>query len=444
MEDIWEKVKDRIKERIPLRSYLLWIKPIKFVQKKGRSIILGCPNRFSCKWIEQNYLHLLKETFSSLLDEKIQIQLRVIPKKEEKKEMQQLYLGDSFRYEKIRLNKNFVFEKFVVGPCNEFAYNASSAFAKNENWNYGILLMLAEPGLGKTHLSQAAGNLILSKNPALKVVYITVEDFLNDLIYAVRTKQIESFKERYRKSCDVLLLEGIHFLSGKERTQIELAYTLDCLVNERKKVIITSCIPPNKIPGLSKELCSRLTSGIIASIKPPDYETRFKIILRKSMEQGIKLKEEIIHFLASKITKDVRQMESVITCLKAKADLMKAEIDLELAEETVSQIIPPESFSDVLDKIMEVVCRYFKTDPEELCSNSRKKIPSMARSIFVYLAKKHTDKSFEEIAKKIKRSHSTAIYAIESLKKKMDKDLKIKSQVELLDKKVSEIIYSIF
>ncbi len=446
MQDLWIEVKKKIAQRIPKNSYSLWIKPIQFLKKAGNTIYLGCPNKFSCKWVSENFLDLIRECFFSISEQRFDFEFKVIPKHKSTKPKilyspDQMHISDKFvtrGAKRLHLNQNFVFERFVVGPCNEFAYNASTTFAQSEEWNYGALLMLASTGLGKTHLSQAVGHWILNKKPETNVVYVTVEDFMNELIYAIRTKQVDSFKERYRKSCDVLLLEEIHFLSGKEKTQIELAHTLDFLINSKKKVIFTSCLPPNKITRLSKELSSRLSSGLITPINFPDYETRFKIISQKAKEQKLNLNEDIIDFLASKITKDVRHMESVINCLKAKAELMKAKIDLDLVKEIVSHFVSPEPIL-TLEDIMKLVCRYYKVDPDSLRSRSRKRLYSNARNIYVYLARKYTDKSVLEIAKSINRTHSTAIYAFERIKDMLKKDKNIKKQIAFLDHKIAEI-----
>jgi len=444
MQEVWTEAKNRIRQRIPKNSFSLWIKPIQFLRRRGNTVFLGCPNKFSCKWVAENYLELIKQVFSRLVDKELNFEFKVIPKNSQIKNKitlpNQMYINEAFKTngpKRLRLNQNFIFEKFVVGPCNEFAYNASTTFAASDKWNYGTLFMLASTGLGKTHLSQAVGHWILKQKPDTRVVYVTVEDFMNELIYAIRTKQVDSFKERYRKSCDVLLLEEIHFLSGKEKTQIELAHTLDSLINDKKKVIFTSCLPPNKIPSLSKELSSRLTSGLITPIDFPDYETRFKIISQKAMEQGVNLAEEIIHFLASRITKDIRHMESVINCLRAKAEFMKAKINLDLANEVIAHFIPSESTIS-LEDIMKLVCRYYRLDPDTLRSKSRKRVYSTARNIYVYLARKHTDKSLTEIAKTINRTHSTAIYAFEKIKKGLKSNPEIKKQILFLDSKVSE------
>ncbi|RLB10671.1 MAG: chromosomal replication initiator protein DnaA [Deltaproteobacteria bacterium] len=451
MQELWEEVKKKIAQRIPKNSYSLWIKPIHFLRKTGNTIYLGCPNKFSCKWVSENFLDLIRECFFDISEHKFDFEFKVIPKHRDTKSKilyspDQMYISDNFVVrgpKRLHLNQNFVFEKFVVGPCNEFAYNASTTFAQSEEWNYGTLLMLASPGLGKTHLSQAVGHWILNKKPDTKVVYVTAEDFMNELIHAIKTKQIDSFKERYRKSCDVLLLEEIHFLSGKEKTQIELVHTLDSLINAKKKVIFTSCLPPNKIPNLSKQLSSRLSSGLITPINFPDYETRFKIISQKAKENRLNLSDEIIDFLASKITKDVRQMESVIKCLKAKAELMKAKIDLDLAEEIVSHFISPEPTIS-LEDIMNLVCKYYKIDPDSLRSKSRKRLYSNARNIYVYMARKYTDKPISEIAKSINRTHSTAIHAFEKIKDLLEKDANIRKQIAFLNHKINEMNHSVF
>jgi len=447
MKDIWAAVKKRIEKRIPKNSYSLWIKPIQFLQKKGNTIYLGCPNKFSCKWISENYYSVIKDCFFEVTKERYEIKLKVIPRQKEDRSRSiytpdQLFINDVFQAKgprRIRLNQNFVFERFVVGPCNEFAYHASTEIAKSEEWRYGALFLLGETGLGKTHLSQAVGHWILNKDPEKRVIYVTAEDFMNELIYSIRRKQVDSFKERYRKACDVLLLEEVHFLSGKEKTQIELAHTIDSLINDGKKIIFTSSLPPNKIPRLSKELTSRFSSGLITPIDFPDYETRFKIVSQKSKEKKINLTEDIIDFLASKIKRDIRQIESIINYLKARSEMMKQKIDLDLVKEAVAHFVPEEEKIISLGEIMDIVCKHYRIDPDNLRSRSRKKIYTNARNIYVYLARKYTDKSITEIGKSINRAHSTVTYGLEKVKQGIKQNSEIKKQIEFLDKKINDI-----
>jgi chromosomal replication initiator protein len=336
------------------------------------------------------------------------------------------------------LNHEFTFDRFVVGKCNELAYSASRALALENHFSYNPLFILSNTGLGKSHLSQAVGHTLIQNNPMLRVYYVTAEDFVNEMIHALRNNHIEQFKEKYRRSCDALLLEEVHFLGGKEKTQLELGYTLDALANDHKRIIFTSSLLPKDIPNLSKELSSRLTSGLITTLDRPDYETRLKILEKKSSEQKLTLSEEILHLLAEKLIGDIRQMESALRCLRAKSEFMKAKIDLDLAKDVLQSHIPEEA-SVTMEDVRALVCQYFKVDPSSLQSKSRKSIHAYPRNVYVYLCRQHTHVTVEDIGKSINRNHSTILYACETVERKIKLDLKVKNQVDFLGQKLKRI-----
>ena len=298
--------------------------------------------------------------------------------------------------------------------------------------------MLANTGLGKSHLSHAVGHAILEKNPRIRVFYITAEDFTNEMISSLKSNRIDEFKNKYRRLCDVLLLEEIHFLSGKEKTQVELGYTLDTLANDNKKILFTSSILPKDIPRMSKGLSSRISSGLVTTISKPDYYTRVKILKKKASEENIALSEEIIHLLASRLKRDIRQMESALKYIEAKSELLKARIDLDLAKDVVNCLVSGES-SIMLEDIKKLVSKYYKVDPEMLQSKSRKKVYAYPRNIYIFLCRQHTDETLENIAQTVNRSHSTVLYASELVEHKTKTDQKMRSQIEFLSTKLVDM-----
>ena len=338
-----------------------------------------------------------------------------------------------------RFNKEFTFDRFVVGNCNEFAYSAAKALAFSGSWPYESLFILANTGLGKSHLSHSIGHALLDKNPKIRAYYITAEDFVNEMIFALKNKRIEEFKNKYRRSCDVLLLEEVHFLGGKDKTQLELGYTLDALANDGKKIIFTSSILPKDIPNMTKELTSRLTSGVITTLENPDYQTRVKIIEKKSAEQNLRLSNDIKHLFASHLIRDIRQIESALKCLRAKSELMKEKITLDLAKHVIKTQISEQDYISV-GGIQKLICQYFKVDPMMLRSKSRKKIYSYPRNVYVYLCRQNTDATLEEIGKTINRNHSTVLYSSEVIEKKIKTDHKVRKQVDFLNQKLQDII----
>ena len=446
MTKIWEELKGRLRQKLPDKSFSLWIDPLHLLEEKEDTLVVGCPNKFSLNWITENYVDLIHEdlkgrgTGNYRLSLKVQAPRKIAPPpgiETESKQLALLNVPGNGKNGLRSLNKDFTFDRFVVGKCNEFAYSASKALAMNGSVPYPSLFILAKTGLGKSHLSQAMAHAILQSEPKQRVYYITAEDFVNEMIFALRTNRIEDFKNKYRRACDVLLLEEVHFLSGKEKTQLELSHTLDALGDERKRIIFTSSLLPKDIPNLNKDLSSRLTSGIITMLEKPDYETRTKILERKSSEQGIVLSEEILDLLAKELTGDIRQIESALRCLKAKSELMKAKIDKDLAREVLQCHLPSQS-SITLEDIKRVVCLYFKVDARMLESKSRKKIYAFPRNIYVYLCRQLTDLTVEEIAHSLNRNHSTILYASEVIEHKIKLDKRVKHQVDFLSQKLRD------
>jgi len=447
MEAIWEGVKEQIKSELSQSSFSLWIKPLTFSEHKDGTIVLACPNKFSKKWITENYADLIQAKLRSVVGtdcaigfKVAQLKRKVLPPPVVANEGQLMLLDlpGKRRNGHRNLNTSYTFDRFVVGRSNEFAYSASKALAEGGTWNYHSLLMLANTGLGKSHLSQAVGNAILNQNPSSRIYYITAEDFTNEMIYSLKQGRIEAFKNKYRHSCDVLLLEEVHFLSGKEKTQLELGYTLDVLANENKKIIFTSSLAPKDIPRMSKELTSRLTSGLITSIAKPDYETRVKILTRKALELQLVLSDDILSLLARNLNYDVRQMESALKCLKAKSELLNARIDLDLAKEVLACLVSPDRTIGLKD-IEKLVSRYYRIDPEMLRSNSRRKIHAYPRNVYLYLCRQYTDETLENIASSVRRSHSTTLYASEVIDRKIKTDAQVRNQIRFLTQKLDEM-----
>ncbi len=447
MRATWEEIKNQIGVHLSKNSFSLWISPITFLRKEDHTVTLGCPNKFSRNWVMEHYLDLIQDGLHKAGAGPVDVVLKIEPRKkrplppEETTDSKQLVLpnlstnGSSGNR---LLKRDFTFDRFVVGACNEFAFSASKALAQGGPWNYHSLLMLANTGLGKTHLSQAVANWILAQNPHHRVRYVTAEDFTNEMVSSLKSNSIEAFKDKYRRCCDVLLLEEVHFLSGKEKTQLELEHTLDALANDNKKVLFTSALPPKDIPRMSKGLSSRLASGLVTTIGGPDYQTRVKILKNKAAEKGITLSDEIVHFLSASLRRDIRQIESALTCLKAKAELLNARIDIDLARDVVKCLVNKQC-SATPENIKQLICKYYKVEPDLLRSKSRKKVHAYPRNIYIYLCRQYTDETLEHIAETINRSHSTVLYASETVEHKMKTDPKIKHQVEFLGKQIQHL-----
>jgi chromosomal replication initiator protein len=264
---------------------------------------------------------------------------------------------------------------------------------------------------------------------------MTAEDFTNAMVFALRNDSIEKFKEKFRRQCDVLLLEDVQFLSGKEKTQHELGYTLDALLAAGKKLIFTSTHLPDDIPKMDGKLSSRLSSGIISNIESPDYETRVRIIERKATLKSLEIPKDVIHYLASELTKNVRQLESGLIGVAAKASLLKVPADVKLAESVVRNIA--QRFEQInIESIQKLVCKHCKISVEEMLSRSRKRTIAQPRQIAMYLSRRYTDQSFQAIGRSFNRYHATTLHAISTVERLIREQGSIQKQVEFLSRRL--------
>ena len=289
--------------------------------------------------------------------------------------------------------------------------------------------------MGKSHLSQAVGHHILNQCPDERVYYITAEDFTNEMIGSIRNNSVDKFKEKYRKYCDVLLLEDIHFLTGKEKTQIELALTLDCLLNADKRLIFTSCYLPADIPKMQDQLKSRLLCSLFSTIEPPNFKTRMRILHKKSEENGYHLPEEVTQYLAGELSENVRQLESGLIGVAAKASLMGQSITIKLAESVVKNIARRKQ-QITIDAIKNLVCKHYQITLKDLVSNSRKQSIVKPRQIAIYLSRKYTDQPLQAIGRSFNRYHATALHSIGIIEKGIKQSGSLREQVLYLSNKL--------
>ncbi len=438
MESIWEEVKRSIKECIPGHSFRMWVEPVEFQKGSDGQVVLICPNSYSRRRVQDHYGEYFAAELSRLLGKPCRPVYEVArkngsPRNEVEENDRQLTLPNlNLRpYSGRLLRRDFTFDQFVVGGGNDFAYSASLSLASKSNVHQNTLFLLSATGMGKSHLSQAVGHHIMNESPAERVYYVTAEDFTNEMIQALRNNTIDKFKERYRQQCDVLLLEDIHFLTGKDRTQDELALTLDCLLDTHKKLIFTSCYLPSDIPKMSDQLRSRLSCGIISSIEPPDFRTRVRILQKKSKRNGCHLPDEIIQYLAAELSENVRQLESGLIGVTAKSALMGAPIDLNLAKSVV-QNIARQSKRITIDVIKKLVCKHYRISLKEIISNSRKQAIVRPRQIAMYLSRRYTDSPLQVIGRSFNRYHATALHSIGTVERELKENHVLRHQVQYL------------
>jgi chromosomal replication initiator protein len=322
-----------------------------------------------------------------------------------------------------------------VGGNNDFAYSASLSLASRKYAQQNALYLLSKTGMGKSHLSQAIGHHVLSEYPDERVYYVTAEDFSNEMVHAFRHDSIDQFKGKYRSQCDVLLLEDVHYLGGKERTQIELALILDALFEAGKRIIFSSCYLPADIPKLNDKLRSRLACGLISNIDPPNFRTRVRILSKKSIMNGYKIPQNVIQCLAGELTEDVRQLESGLNGVAAKSSLMGVPIDVDLAESVIKNIVRQRK-SITINLIKKMVCKYYKVSQSDLISRSRKQSIVRPRQMAIFLARRYTDSPLETIGKAFNRYHATALHAIKCIERGIKENSSVKRQVAFFSQKL--------
>ena len=441
MEEVWNRAKIRMREKVPGHSFTLWIEPLEFSPINDDEVVLSCPTSFFKKWVTRHYLHLIRAEVENVCGCPCEINLEVYNGNngngQVEREEEQMVLPHVMEQQHMLspLHMEYTFDQFVVGMCNDFAYTAALSMASEDTQTHAPLYLLSKTGLGKSHLSQAVGNHILRRNSSIRVCYITAEEFTNAMIHALRHDKIEAFKEKYRRQCDVLLLEDVQFLSGKAKTQDELAYTLDALLETKKKLIFTGTYLPGDIPKMAEKLTSRLSSGVISSIKTPDFQTRVEILKKKASRKNVAISQEVIEYLASELTQNVRQLESGLIGVAAKASLLGLPIETDLAASVVKNIVR-RSRQITVERIQKLVCRYFKLTKEDLLSRSRKRAIAQPRQIAMYLARRYTEESLQSIGRRFNRYHATTLHAVGVVERHLRENGPVQKQVAFLSNKL--------
>jgi chromosomal replication initiator protein len=447
MDKLWAQVKSQIKETIPDHSFRMWVDPLEVMACQDDCLCLSTPNEFFIKRLKDNYLDLFEKEFSKLGQPlRIAFKPRTSPDAKcagtfpaasvRSKQPQACLPGFDPRFNGGRmLKKGYTFDDFVVGDNSSFAYSASLSLAQGKMNGAGMLYLLGKTGLGKSHLSQAVGHHVLSNRIALRVYYVTAEDFTNEMIFALKNSTIDAFKEKYRRKCQVLILEDVHFLSGKTATQKELAVTLDYLLDADRKIIFSGCDLPDDIPKLDQQLRSRLTMGLVTEIKAPDFKTRVKILRKKSKNLNCVIPTAVTEYIAQELCDDVRQLESGLFGVVAKGQLLGRHIDIELAKSVLANICKHKK-QVTIDGIKRLVCREYAITEQDLVSKSRKKQIVKPRQVAIFLSRKYTDQPIKKIGSSFRRYHATALYSVNAVEKELRQKGVLYEQVQYLSRKI--------
>ena len=441
-EELWDKILEIIKHKLSPQSYNSWFSQTKIISFKDNELTISAPSDFCKDWLEKHYVEFIKNILKSSfgLEEDIQIKFQTTSQKpskpEQKNKIKKLDLLP--KNNELGLNSKYIFDNFVVGNGNRFAHAACLAVAQSPAKSYNPLFVYGGVGLGKTHLMQAIGNYITHQKNYTKtnVLYISSEKFTNELINSIRDDRTVSFRDKYR-GVDVLLIDDIQFLAGKERTQEEFFHTFNTLYDSNKQIVITSDRPPKEIPTLENRLISRFEWGLITDIQPPDFETRVAILRKKAQIENLDIPVEIIDFIAAKIPSNIRQLEGALNKLVAFSTLTKNDFSIPLAQEILKDIIPMENKEISINQIQKIASDYFNIKLSVLLSKKRIKNIVTARQIAIYLARELTNFSLPVIGEAFGgKDHTTILHSYNKIKNKIEKDKGLKSIIENLTFKI--------
>jgi len=439
-DQIWQKTLDKLELSLNPQHFATWIKPIVFVQPEADVIELQVPNRFFLDWIRENYYRLIKETISDIGKTEYNINFKIAAQSaEEKKQVvsekkvkEEIIAPPVNRNKLININPKYNFSEFVTGSSNQFAYAAAMAVANNPATTYNPLFIYGGVGLGKTHLINAIGNEIQKNNSQMAICYYTSEKFMNELINSLRYNKMDEFRNKFR-TMDVLLIDDIQFIAGKERTQEEFFHTFNSLYESHKQIVVTSDKFPKEIPGLEERLRSRFEWGLIADIQAPDVETKQAILKMKAEQNGIDLPEDVALFLANSVSSNVRELEGYLIRIGAYASLTSTPISLDMAKDILKDILVEKNKKISTEQIQKMVATYFNIKTSDLKSAKRHKALVMARQIAMYLTRQLTSHSYPDIGDQFGgKDHSTIIHAIRKIERLLEEDMQLRSTINNL------------
>ncbi|SDI23980.1 chromosomal replication initiator protein DnaA [Alteribacillus persepolensis] len=444
IKDLWDQTLDVIRKKVSKPSFETWLKSTKATELHEDTIIITAPNEFARDWLENRYSSLISDTLQDITGADLNVKF-IIPETEEEhgisieqemKKMPSESGQHSDEVPKSMLNDKYTFNTFVIGSGNRFAHAASLAVAEAPAKAYNPLFIYGGVGLGKTHLMHAIGHYVIDHNPEARVVYLSSEKFTNEFINSIRDNKAVNFRNKYR-SVDVLLIDDIQFLAGKEQTQEEFFHTFNALHEESKQIVISSDRPPKEIPTLEDRLRSRFEWGLITDITPPDLETRIAILRKKAKAEKLDVPNEVMLYIANQIDTNIRELEGALIRVVAYSSLINQDMNADLAAEALKDIIPSSKPKKItIPDIQETVAEQFGIQVQELKAKKRTKTIAFPRQIAMYLSREMTESSLPKIGDEFGgRDHTTVIHAHEKIATMLQTDTELqKSLQEIIDK----------
>lgn len=447
--EIWNEVIAALKAKLSVPGFKTFLASAKMSSFEDGILTIQVPNEYTKKWIQERCEALIGEHLNAILGNQTLLQYKINPQEELNQEIDDLIKTQTQIIESGKndfsptlagnyLNPKYTFETFVVGQNNRFAQSAALAVAKNPAKAYNPLFIYGGVGLGKTHLLQAIAHTALRNNPHLKVVFVSSEKFTNELINAIRDGKNEAFRSYYR-NIDILLVDDIQFLAGKERTQEEFFHTFNTLHQAGKQIVMSSDRSPKEIANLEARLRSRFEWGLIADIQAPEFETRIAILRKKADADGVKIPDEVLTYIASQIPSNIRELEGALVSIVAYSSLVNSELNVELAADVIKDVIAPKQSEKpiTISSIKKRVAEYFHIDREDLNAKIRTKEIALARQIAMHLSRELTNSSLPKIGEDFGgRDHTTVMHACDKVKELMAKDSSINDMVKSIENNI--------
>ncbi len=444
---VWTKIKESLKETLAENIFNLWIEPLQFEQLQGDRLYLSGPDRYFSAYVKQNFSSVIEDKLQEngltatqlVFCEKSQAPVSISSSGKAAPRTQMRLPNVPLNNSKFKaLHPRYTFEEFLVGDCNILAESACRSMVADDGLVGPCLYINSGTGLGKSHLTHAVAHQVFRQSPMTRLYYLTAKQFAAEMIRGIQTKTMDEFKRKYQENCDILLVEDVHSLTGKNKTQEELNDILDTLIKSGKRVILTSKSTPNDLVGIDSEFRSRMASGLVTTMKAPDVATRYRIVEKKAAQQQLLLDEDLVGYLANNIRGDVRKIESALIAVRAKASLMGGHVDMDLVREVVAAVVGVNQILTA-SMISELVSGQFNVSVKELQSKSRKRAFTIPRQIAMYLARKYTEESLVDIGKIFNRDHSTVLHSIKVVSNKLVRDSSVNAQLEILSSKVKQL-----
>ena len=436
--DLWDQVKERVRSHVNEQSFLNWFSPTTQERFSEGQLVVSVPSKLFRDWLNENFQVLIRETASAIAGRECIVVFQPVERKaEEERPLQNdLPFTRTIHHGGTVLNRKYSFDTFVVGSSNQMAHAASLAVAEGHSKTYNPLFLYGGAGLGKTHLLHAIGHRFLERNPGARVMYLNSETFTNEFINSIRYQRMPTFRNRYR-NMDLLLIDDIQFIAGKEGTQEEFFHTFNSIHESHKQIVLTSDKVPRDIPDLEERLRSRFEWGLITDIQMPDLETKIAILRKKAEQSSIALPDEVAHFVASSIKSNVRELEGALTRLIAFASLGNREITIEFARETLKDVLAASEKTVTIDEIKREVATYFGIKISDLVSKRRTQNLVYPRQLAMHLCRQLTPASLPVIGKMFGgRDHSTVIHSLNIIAEKKKTGVEVQSTIDTITRRI--------